>query len=128
MAGFQLIWLDKEDIECANSIMKQAGVSSIDEAVKWALKQAATTAKAAKPHLRTRMELSGSAAGAASPEPDPIPIPKPIKMPLGSHSCEIVPMNKLAQFEHTVLIGSATLERLVPDKETRLSLFGDSPI
>lgn len=105
MVEFHLFWLEKEDLEYAGRIIKNvAEVSTVDGAIKWALRQCATQWKKTEP---------------------PVGPVAPLRIPIWNHLVAAIPMKKLAQLEHTVAITSVTLERLVPDKKRRLSLFGD---
>lgn len=123
MAEFQLIWFEGKDLEHAGQIIKNvAGVSSLDGAVKWALEQCATKWRETEPRDAAPV-ASSSEQGVGS-----VPLPDAIEMPLGVHTCEVIKMKNLAQLEHTVVIASATLERLVPDNEMRLTLFRDDVI
>jgi|SRR5216683_3348361 len=125
MAGFLVICLDDEDLERVDVIIKNvAQVSSADDAVKWALKKCSMQS----PVRLGEIETESIEPTLFSPERvKPGELPTDLILPLGTHHVAYIPLKHLADSEHSVMMASATLKLLVPDKGKRIALFGDDP-
>jgi hypothetical protein len=115
MAEFQIIWLEEEDLDLVDKIIKNvAGVTDREGALKWALKQYAMQPD----HLKLGTSMANY-----------IPLPSKgiphIPLDTSHYSLSMIDLAKeLDTSEHTVAIASNTLERLVPDKARRGKLVG----
>jgi hypothetical protein len=119
MAEFQLILLTKEDLELADRIINNVdGVSTIDGAVKWALRQYALQ-PGEHIVLGQSMEIAHYVEPGLLNEID-------FHLPLDRHHTFSVAdlAKETVQWDHTVVVAADTFERLVPDKTARTKLLG----
>jgi len=133
MAEFQLICLDEEDLKLVDTIIKKAaGVFTIEDALKWALKASAAQLSA-KP---AENEVGASEGGLDVVHPAHLQLDSDLQilgMPLrrhipldDHHTFAIVDIAKeMDKFEHRIVLARDTFERLVPDKAIREKLLSD---
>jgi hypothetical protein len=125
---FLMISLDKEDQKRLEAITARIkGVSTPEGAVKWALQNCPLPAASKKAEMIKVRVIEPEKSSASI---TPVFNPNAKSLPLGTHTTAVypIPMKRLAKLEHTVMIESRTLERLVPNAKSRLKLFGDDLI
>lgn len=124
MTNFLVTWLDDEDLAHVTAILSNVkDVSTVEAAVKWALKQSASKLPPveSKP---AEVKVVG-VEKAPSPPPGGVTFDPDVEtVPLGKHNCVVIPLSRLAQLGHTVVVASGTLERLIPDVAARKNLLG----
>jgi|ERR1019366_4449325 hypothetical protein len=130
MAEFQLIWLNREDLECVGKIVKNVEtVMTPEDAVKWALRQCS----AGWSKTESAVTVWEDPPSRSSSKPGTIVIGPggDIGLPLGRHRTAAIyklPMDNLIQLGHSVVVGPNTLKSLAPDKTARATLLGIAKI
>lgn len=122
---FQIIFLDKEELELVDRIVKSvAGVTNTEEAVRRALRQYAMEPQGMETVLAVEPEKQEKPFH--STPATPVALPDLIDLLTGQHTCSLFDLAKQAGgLEHTVTMAPTTLERIVPDKSKWAKLLNE---
>lgn len=127
MENFLVIWLDEMDLQRIHAIVENVdGTVSAEGAVRWALKHSAMQWMAAKPQAPEVEIVDEKLSSPSTPVPHNFDLNVPA-IPLGKHNLAIhtIPLTRLSQLGHKVIIASDTLERLIPDAGSRIKFLDE---